>query len=132
MTQLPDPFTYRRVDADGVGINVAVGGSGSPVLLLHGYPQTHLMWRDVAPELAREHTVVVPDLRGYGASDKPTPDAEARLDSGPDRLSFDVPADAETLRPADAGPDAVHLPPAGVAPEAVRTYDTPDDPAPLA
>jgi haloacetate dehalogenase len=78
MTQLPEPFTYRRVDADGVSINVAVGGTGDPVLLLHGYPQTHLMWRDIAPDLARDHTVVVPDLRGYGASDKPTPDHDAR------------------------------------------------------
>lgn len=73
------PFEYRHIDADGTTIHAAVGGSGDPVLLLHGYPQTHLMWRHVAPELAREHTVVVPDLRGYGASDKPAPDAENRL-----------------------------------------------------
>jgi haloacetate dehalogenase len=78
MTELPAPFSYRRVDADGTTINAAVGGSGDPVLLLHGYPQTHVMWRHVAPELARDHTVVVPDLRGYGASDKPTPDPENR------------------------------------------------------
>jgi haloacetate dehalogenase len=78
MIELPAPFEYQRVDADGTTINAAVGGSGDPVLLLHGYPQTHLMWRHVAPELARDHTVVVPDLRGYGASDKPTPDPEDR------------------------------------------------------
>ncbi|MFC6019307.1 alpha/beta fold hydrolase [Plantactinospora solaniradicis] len=65
-------FDYRRVAvADGVSLNVAVGGSGSPVVLLHGFPQTHLMWRHVAADLAADHTVICPDLRGYGASDKP-------------------------------------------------------------
>ncbi|MFG3254831.1 alpha/beta fold hydrolase [Streptomyces sp. NPDC048172] len=65
-------FAYERVPgADGVSLNVAVGGSGSPVVLLHGFPQTHLMWRHVAAALAADHTVVCPDLRGYGASDKP-------------------------------------------------------------
>ncbi|MFF9147402.1 alpha/beta hydrolase [Streptomyces sp. NPDC014861] len=59
-----------RVD-DGVALNVAVGGAGSPVVLLHGFPQTHLMWRHVAADLAADHTVICPDLRGYGASDKP-------------------------------------------------------------
>lgn len=70
-------FTYRRVPvADNVSLNVAVGGSGSPVMLLHGFPQTHLMWRHVAVELAAHHTVICPDLRGYGASDKPAESAE--------------------------------------------------------
>lgn len=65
-------FAQRRVTvADGVALNVAVGGSGSPVVLLHGFPQTHLMWRHVAADLAADHTVICPDLRGYGASDKP-------------------------------------------------------------
>ncbi|MCC3766210.1 alpha/beta fold hydrolase [Streptomyces sp. UNOC14_S4] len=65
-------FDYRRVPvADGVALNVAVGGSGSPIVLLHGFPQTHLMWRHVAADLAADHTVICPDLRGYGASDKP-------------------------------------------------------------
>ncbi|WNV86895.1 alpha/beta hydrolase [Umezawaea sp. Da 62-37] len=65
-------FTERRVTvADGVALNVAVGGSGSPVVLLHGFPQTHLMWRHVAADLAADHTVICPDLRGYGDSDKP-------------------------------------------------------------
>jgi haloacetate dehalogenase len=65
-------FEYRRVlGADGVVLNVAVGGSGAPVVLLHGFPQTHVMWRRVAAELAVDHTVICPDLRGYGASDKP-------------------------------------------------------------
>jgi haloacetate dehalogenase len=68
-------FEYRRVEVEGVTINCAVAGSGSPVLLLHGYPENHLMWRDVAPVLARDHTVVLSDLRGYGDSGKPAPDA---------------------------------------------------------
>ncbi|GAA2481455.1 alpha/beta fold hydrolase [Winogradskya humida] len=57
--------------AGGVSLHAVVGGSGSPVVLLHGFPQTHLMWRHVAADLAADHTVICPDLRGYGASDKP-------------------------------------------------------------
>ncbi|MFD8220235.1 alpha/beta fold hydrolase [Streptomyces sp. NPDC059697] len=65
-------FDYRRVPvADDVALSVAVAGSGSPIVLLHGFPQTHLMWRHVAADLAADHTVICPDLRGYGASDKP-------------------------------------------------------------
>ncbi|WP_410567012.1 alpha/beta fold hydrolase [Amycolatopsis sp. cmx-4-61] len=65
-------FDHIRVPvADGVELAAAVGGSGSPVVLLHGFPQTHLMWRHVAERLAGEHTVICPDLRGYGASAKP-------------------------------------------------------------
>ncbi|HEY4465991.1 MAG TPA: alpha/beta hydrolase [Streptosporangiaceae bacterium] len=65
-------FDYQRVPvADGVSLNVAVGGTGRPIVLLHGFPQTHLMWRHVAADLAAGHTVICPDLRGYGASDKP-------------------------------------------------------------
>ncbi|MFB4268155.1 alpha/beta fold hydrolase [Nonomuraea sp. GTA35] len=72
MTPQITGFTQRRVTvADGVALNVAVGGSGSPVVLLHGFPQTHLMWRHVAADLAADHTVICPDLRGYGDSDKP-------------------------------------------------------------
>jgi len=68
-------FEYRRMDVEGVTVNCAVAGSGAPLLLLHGYPENHLMWRDVAPVLARDHTVVLSDLRGYGDSGKPAPDA---------------------------------------------------------
>jgi haloacetate dehalogenase len=68
-------FDYQRVTvAEGVALNVAVGGSGTPIVLLHGFPQTHLMWRHVAADLAADHTVICPDLRGYGASDKPAGD----------------------------------------------------------
>ncbi|MDA3642890.1 alpha/beta hydrolase [Saccharopolyspora indica] len=70
---LPSTFAQQTVDADGVRINCAVGGSGPPLLLLHGYPQTHLIWHHVAPLLATGHTVVLTDLRGYGDSDKPAP-----------------------------------------------------------
>ncbi|MFE6225977.1 alpha/beta fold hydrolase [Streptomyces sp. NPDC057854] len=72
MTLTLPGFAYDRLPgADGVELAAAVGGSGSPVVLLHGFPQTHLMWRHVAERLAEEHTVICPDLRGYGASDKP-------------------------------------------------------------
>ncbi|GGS77210.1 MULTISPECIES: alpha/beta fold hydrolase [Streptomyces] len=79
MTPTIPGFSYDRVPvADGVALHVAVGGSGSPVVLLHGFPQTHLMWRHVAVGLADRHTVICPDLRGYGASDKPAdPDGTA-------------------------------------------------------
>jgi haloacetate dehalogenase len=50
---------------------VSRGGEGSPLLLLHGFPQTHLCWRRVAPALAKTHRVIAPDLRGYGASEAP-------------------------------------------------------------
>lgn len=70
-------FDYQKVPvADGVSLNVAVAGSSSPVVLLHGFPQTHLMWRHVAADLAADHTVLCPDLRGYGDSDKPADDGE--------------------------------------------------------
>ena len=70
---LPDLFSRVTLAPGGVKINTLVGGneSGSPVLLLHGYPQTHVMWHHVAPILAQDHTVVLTDLRGYGDSGKP-------------------------------------------------------------
>ncbi|MEV6561085.1 alpha/beta hydrolase [Nocardia sp. NPDC051756] len=72
MTPKITGFDYQRIAvADQVELNVAVGGAGSPVVLLHGFPQTHLMWRHVAADLAADHTVICPDLRGYGDSDKP-------------------------------------------------------------
>lgn len=64
-------FTGKTIDVDGVAISCVVGGSGPPVLLLHGYPQTKAMWARVAPVLAQRYTVVAADLRGYGDSAKP-------------------------------------------------------------
>ena len=66
-----DGFQVSRIDCGGVAINVRHGGSGPPILLLHGYPQTHVEWHKVAPLLAENYTVVCPDLRGYGDSGKP-------------------------------------------------------------
>ncbi|KQS73899.1 alpha/beta hydrolase [Modestobacter sp. Leaf380] len=55
----------------GTTVHAVTLGQGPPLLLLHGYPQTHVMWSSVAPDLARDHTLVIPDLRGYGDSGKP-------------------------------------------------------------
>jgi haloacetate dehalogenase len=65
-------FEQRQIETTGATINLVIGGSGPPLLLLHGYPQTHVMWRKVAPRLAQDFTVIVPDLRGYGDSAKPS------------------------------------------------------------
>lgn len=74
---IPGSETVTIEVAPGVPITAAVLGTGPAVVLLHGFPQTHLMWRHVAPALAADHTVICPDLRGYGASGKPA-------ESGPD------------------------------------------------
>jgi haloacetate dehalogenase len=66
-----DGFTQADVDVDGARIHLRRGGSGPPLLLLHGNPLTHVMWHKIAPRLAREFTVVAADLRGYGDSSKP-------------------------------------------------------------
>jgi haloacetate dehalogenase len=62
---------YRRTEIRDADYLVAVAGDGPPVLLLHGFPQTHYCWRHVIPQLTRRHTVVAADLRGYGATDAP-------------------------------------------------------------
>lgn len=64
-------FTIHDVNVGDVRIHARVGGTGPPVLLLHGYPQTHVIWRRVAEALGQSHTVVASDLRGYGDSGKP-------------------------------------------------------------
>ncbi len=64
-------FKTHLIDTGEVRIHCVSGGQGPPLLLLHGYPQTHLIWRDIALKLADHFTVVATDLRGYGSSDKP-------------------------------------------------------------
>src|SRR5918998_5441953 len=69
-------FARKRISTWGTTINLVRGGDGYPVLLLHGYPQTHACWHRVAPALAERFTVVCPDLRGFGDSAKPPSDPE--------------------------------------------------------
>ena len=69
-------FEQRQIETSGATINLMTGGDGPPLLMLHGYPQTHVMWHKIAPKLAQDFTVVVPDLRGYGDSGKPQGDPE--------------------------------------------------------
>ena len=71
-----DGFTRTRIDTQETTINLVRGGSGYPILLLHGYPQTHVCWHRVAPILAERFTVICPDLRGCGDSAKPPSDPE--------------------------------------------------------
>ena len=72
-------LTTTRIAANGTTINLEHGGDGPPVLLLHGYPQTHFMWHKVAPRLAERFSVVAPDLRGYGDSGKPAADGDLNV-----------------------------------------------------
>ena len=69
-------FERRQIETSETTINLVMGGDGPPLLLLHGYPQTHVMWHKIAPRLAQDFTVVVSDLRGYGDSGKPPGDPE--------------------------------------------------------
>jgi haloacetate dehalogenase len=64
-------FKVERVKTSGAELHAVIGGSGPPLLLIHGAPLTHLSWFRVAPELAKKYTVVAADLRGYGDSSKP-------------------------------------------------------------
>jgi haloacetate dehalogenase len=73
----PD-FTLEHVAVPGGTIRLRRRGSGPPLLMLHGNPQTHAMWYAVAPALARRFSVVCPDLRGYGGSFKPGGDRRPR------------------------------------------------------
>lgn len=76
--ELMPGFRWENIEVGGIRIRTAIGGSGPPLLLLHGHPQTHLTWYKVAPELAKRFTVVATDLRGYGDSDKPPADIDHR------------------------------------------------------
>lgn len=85
---LIEGFEYRDVRVAGdVTLHTAIAGSGPAVILLHGFPQTHLMWRHVAPKLAQTHTVICPDLRGYGRSSKPR-DGYAKRDMAQDIVAL--------------------------------------------
>jgi haloacetate dehalogenase len=67
----PPGFKHEKVQTSGATINVVRGGDGPPLLLIHGAPQSHVSWHIVAPQFAKDHTVIMPDLRGYGDSSKP-------------------------------------------------------------
>jgi haloacetate dehalogenase len=71
-----DQFSQIKIKTSGADINLIHAGSGPPLLLLHGYPQNHVIWHQLAPLLAHDFHVICPDLRGYGDSSKPasTPD----------------------------------------------------------
>ncbi len=64
-------FKREQIKTSGTTINAVYGGKGSPILLLHGIPETHILWRKVAPLLQQDYFLVIPDLRGYGDSGKP-------------------------------------------------------------
>jgi haloacetate dehalogenase len=70
-------FEEFRIEANGIEINGVKGGQGFPLLLLHGYPQTHRMWHKIAPRLAENFRVIASDLRGYGDSAKPLAERDA-------------------------------------------------------
>ncbi len=72
----PESFKQQLILVNDVELNVTTGGEGPPLFLLHGFPQTHVIWHRVAPELARHFSLVMPDLRGYGDSAAPPGDAE--------------------------------------------------------
>ena len=70
-SEIPEGFTEKTAQVNGVTLNYAIGGTGSAVVLLHGYPQTWYMWRKVMPALVGQYTVIAPNLRGSGGSDAP-------------------------------------------------------------
>jgi len=78
--ELMQGFTRRTFQVGDISITAAVGGSGPPLLLIHGNPLTHVSWHKIAPSLAKSFTVVAPDLRGYGDSSKP--------DGGPEHENY--------------------------------------------
>jgi haloacetate dehalogenase len=84
-----DGFTLDRVEVGDVSLRVRHGGSGPPVVLIHGHPRTHTTWHAVAPRLAEHHFVVTPDLRGYGRSTLP-PDAPGHAQSAKRAMAQDI------------------------------------------
>ena len=84
-----DGFKQAQIKTSGAVINLVQGGNGPPLLLLHGYPQTHAMWHKIAPRLAGDFTVICADLRGYGDSSKPA--------TTPDHLPYSKRASAQDM-----------------------------------
>lgn len=80
MTQVANlnQFTHQTAIANGVNLHYVIGGEGEPVLLWHGFLETWYCWRKVMPALAEQYTVIAPDMRGYGDSDKPEQGYDAR------------------------------------------------------
>jgi haloacetate dehalogenase len=91
-----DGFALETLDCGEVTLRVRHGGSGPPVVLLHGHPRTHATWHRVAALLADRHTVVCPDLRGYGASTAP-PDEPAHAQASKRAMAADVAALMDAL-----------------------------------
>ena len=83
-----------RTALTGLSVAYCTGGSGPPLLLLHGFPQTHMMWAQIAPKLAQNFTVICADLRGYGASGKP---------NGTENYSFRAMGSRSTITDVSAG-----------------------------
>jgi haloacetate dehalogenase len=81
-------FKAFRITVDDVELYYAIGGVGPPLLLVHGAPQSHIMWRRVAPELAQHYTLVLPDLRGYGRSEKPAKAEYSKRRMGQDLVAI--------------------------------------------
>ena len=71
---LPPGFHDQFAEVNGINVHYVIGGQGDPVILLHGFPQTWYEWHRIMPELAKHYTVIVPDLRGAGLTDKPAAD----------------------------------------------------------
>lgn len=74
----PKKFQQQTISVNGIKLCVTTGGQGPALILLHGFPQTHIIWHRVAPSLAQQFTLVMPDLRGYGNSAAPAGDAGHR------------------------------------------------------
>ena len=82
MHPFPGDFHTQEIETNGVKIHIRVGGKGPAVILLHGYGETGDMWAPMAEDLARDHTVVVPDLRGLGLSSKPAGGFDKKTQAG--------------------------------------------------
>jgi haloacetate dehalogenase len=85
----PAGFKHDRVKTSGAEINVVRGGDGPPLLLIHGAPYSHLSWYKVAPDFAKDHTVIMPDLRGYGDSSK-SPDTKDHSNYSKRNMALDM------------------------------------------